>query len=155
VVALQPPHLLNAPALQYIGLRPDKILLLRPKLTADALWSAEQVLKSGTCGALVFWQEHVRQESLRRLQVAAKSGDALFFVVRPVIRAGDPSPAELRLTVRPCSGGVSIEVIKRKGPSMANNLIIELRPSPVLLSPHGKAVRVLPSTSTELAEAQL
>ena len=119
-----------------------QVLLLRPRLSADALWSAEQILKAGSCGALIFWQEAIRAESLRRLQLAARSGHTLFFVVRPLIRATDPSPAELRLTIRPSADGVTVEVIKRKGPSMAGNVKIELRPSPLLLSPHRRAARV-------------
>jgi cell division inhibitor SulA/protein ImuA len=155
VAVLRPPHLLNAAALQYIGLPLDKILLVRPKLTADALWSAEQILKTGSCGALLFWQEQVRPESLRRLQVAAKSGEALFFVMRPLARAGDSSPAELRLTVRPCESGVSVSVIKRKGPSMDGSVSVELRPSPVLLSPHARVKRPVRSTVRELADARV
>jgi protein ImuA len=153
VAILQPPRVLNATALQYIGLPVDKMLLVRPKLTADALWAAEQILKAGTCGALVFWQEHLRQESLRRLQLAARSSEMLFFVVRPLARALDSSPAELRLTVRPCEGGVSVEVVKRKGPSMNGSVSVELRPSPVLVSPHGRAMRGAPRTVTQLANA--
>jgi cell division inhibitor SulA/protein ImuA len=154
VAVLQPPHTLNAVALQYIGLSLDKILLVRPKLTADALWSAEQILKTGSCGALLFWQEQVRPESLRRLQVAAKSGEALFFMVRPLARAGDASPAELRLTVLSCEGGVSVSVIKRKGPSMDSSVAVELRPSPILLSPHGRVRRPVQAMVRELADAR-
>lgn len=154
IAVLQPPHLLNAAALPYVGVPTEKIILLRPKLTADALWSAEQILKAGTCGALIFWQENIRTESLRRLQVVAKACNALFFVIRPLARAVDPSPAELRLTVRPCEGGVSIEVIKRKGRTMAGSLVIELRPSSILLSPHGRVRRAARSAAAEMAKAQ-
>ncbi|MGP8431812.1 translesion DNA synthesis-associated protein ImuA [Paraburkholderia fungorum] len=150
VAFLQPPQLLNALALPHIGVPVDKVLVLRPRLSADALWSAEQILKAGSCGALIFWQEAIRADSLRRLQLAARSGSTLFFVVRPLIRATDPSPAELRLTVRPSAEGVRVEVIKRKGPSMAGNLTIELRPSPLLLSPHRRTARVTPGKALEL-----
>jgi SOS-response cell division inhibitor, blocks FtsZ ring formation len=147
---LRPPQQLNAIALPHIGVPVDKVLLLRPRLSTDALWSAEQILKAGSCGALIFWQEAIRAESLRRLQLAARSGHTLFFVVRPLIRATDPSPAELRLTVRPSAEGVTVEVIKRKGPSMAGNVTIELRPSPLLLSPHRRAARVTPGAAMAL-----
>jgi hypothetical protein len=42
------------------------------------LWSAEQILRAGTCGALLFWQRHIRSESLRRLLLAARAGETLF-----------------------------------------------------------------------------
>ena len=155
VAFLQPPHLINAASTQYMGLPLDKTLVLRPKLSADALWAAEQILKSGTCGALVFWQEHVRPESLRRLQLAAKSGETLFFVVRPLATAIDPSPAELRVSVRPCEDGVSVEVVKRKGPSMDRRLSIKLRPSPVLPSRHARVTRTVRPTVTEPVDAHV
>jgi len=49
--------------------------------------AAEQVLKSGTCGALLFWQNHMRSESLRRLHIAAQQGETQFFQIRPLATA--------------------------------------------------------------------
>jgi cell division inhibitor SulA/protein ImuA len=91
---------------------------------------------------------------LRRLQVAAKSGETLFFLVRPIAAAADPSPAELRLTLRPAETGVRVEVIKRKGPSLTDPLEIELRPAASLVSPHGRLRRAARTgVALETAEA--
>lgn len=136
VALLQPPHLPNAQGLDWIGVAPSQVLLLRPANTADALWTAEQVLKAGTCAALLFWQQHIRADSLRRLHLAAKSADTLFIVLRPLAAAADPSPAELRLALRPVEEGVQVDILKRKGPAMAAPLSITLVQSPVLWSPH-------------------
>lgn len=141
IAILNPVQKPNGLGLAYIGVPIDKVLMLTPASTADTLWSAEQILRAGTCGALLLWQQHVRNESLRRLQLAAKSADTLFVLFRPLAAAADPSPAELRLTLRAAEAGVSIEILKRKGPTMTDRIFVELRPAPILTSPHGRVRR--------------
>ncbi|WP_438390875.1 translesion DNA synthesis-associated protein ImuA [Caballeronia sp. DA-9] len=146
IAFVQPPHIPNAPAFAYLGVPLDKLLQLRATKMADALWSAEQILKTGSCGALVFWQQHARPESLRRLHLAAQSSETLFLMVRPLACAPDSSPATLRLAVRPAGSGIAVDIIKRKGPIRAERLSVTLQPSPILMSPHAR-VRRHPSTA--------
>ena len=40
----------------------------------DALWAAEQCLRSGSCGAVLCWPHKADDRALRRLQVAAETG---------------------------------------------------------------------------------
>lgn len=127
VVLLQPPHPPQALALAAIGIPPESALWLRAERTADALWAAEQVLRSGSCGALLLWQNQVRPESLRRLSLAAQAGETLFFMMRPMHAAQDPSPAPLRLALRPRDGGLEVNFVKRRGP---------LRDEPLFLPMH-------------------
>jgi len=141
IALLQPPQIPNALAFAYLGMNPAQVMWLRAQKSADALWSAEQVLKTGSCGALVFWQQHIRTESLRRLQLAAQSSETLFVVVRPLASAPDSSPASLRIAVRPAEGGVAIDIIKRKGPTSSQRLLVAIEPSPILLSPHTRTRR--------------
>lgn len=141
VALLQPPHEPSAQGLAHVGIPPEKLLLLRPPTMSDALWCAEQVLKAGSCGALLFWQQHIRLDSLRRLHLAAKTSETLFFLLRPLSAAIDASPAELRLTVQPAAQGARVEIIKRKGPSAAESLLLDLQVSPILLSRHGRSSR--------------
>lgn len=136
IALLAPPQTPNALGWRYLGLPPDKLLLLNARKTADALWSAEQILKSGSCGALLFWQQHIRGESLRRLVLAAQTSETLFVLLRPLAAAMDSSPATLRLAVRPTDNGVSVDVIKRKGPIRKERVVIAVSPSPILLSPY-------------------
>jgi protein ImuA len=79
---LQPPHRVQPAALAWWGLPALNISVLRAAKTADALWAAEQVLRAGTCAVLIFWQSHVRPESLRglHLEVASfvRTGSASF-----------------------------------------------------------------------------
>jgi protein ImuA len=126
VALLQPPHTPQAIALAAMGVPPAAALWLRANRTADALWAAEQVLRSGSCGALLFWQTQIRSDSLRRLHLAAQAGETLFFMMRPIAAAQDPSPAPLRLGLRPKAGGLEIEFVKRQGPRRDEPLFLPM-----------------------------
>jgi cell division inhibitor SulA/protein ImuA len=145
VALLQAPHVPNSLAFSYLGLPLDKLIQLRAPKTADALWCAEQVLRARSCGALVFWQQHIRAEALRRLHLAAQATETLFLLVRPLASAADASPATLRLAVRSADGGIVVDVVKRRGPIRNETLSVALQPSPILLSPYGRTRRHSPA----------
>ena len=146
IVLLQPPHAPQALALAALGLAPSQLIWIRSSRGADALWAAEQVLRSGSCGALLLWQNHARGESLRRLHLAAQSGETLFFLMRPLAAAQDASPAPLRLSLRPAAGGIDIGFVKRRGPQRDAPLFLPLTPS--LLQRHAFVDRPLPAPAT-------
>lgn len=146
IVLLQPPHPPQALALAALGIPPSQLIWVRAGRGSDALWAAEQVLRSGSCGAVLFWQNHARGETLRRLHLAAQSGETLFFMLRPLGAAQDSSPAPLRLSLRPAAGGVSIEFVKRRGPLRDAPLFLPLTPS--LLQRHATMDRPLPAPVT-------
>jgi len=125
IVLLQPPHIPHIAAWRDWGLSPQKLLWIRTKRQADALWSAEQVLRNGSCGALLFWQTSMRHESLRRLQLAAQASDTLCWLMRPLAMADAPSPAPLRLALRPHPEGLRVDVLKRRGPSCTAPLLLQ------------------------------
>ena len=146
IVLLQPPHPPQALALAALGLAPSQLIWIRSSRISDALWAAEQVLRSGSCGAVLFWQHHARGETLRRLHLAAQSGETLFFMLRPLAAAQDSSPAPLRLSLRPAPGGLDIEFVKRRGPQRDAPLFLPLTPS--LLQRHATLDRALPAPVT-------
>lgn len=125
VVILGSPHELIAPGLDQAGIDVGRVLLVRADKPADRLWSAEQILKSGCVGALVSWQPMAKAEHLRRLQVAASTGEGLVFVFRPASTRHEPSPAPLRLACAPAPFGcLSVEVFKRRGPAAASAVLL-------------------------------
>jgi len=65
----------------------------------DALWAAEQCLRSGCLGAVLAWPRQADDRALRRLQVAADGGRTPGFVFRALREAANPSPAALRIAV--------------------------------------------------------
>ncbi|CAM2158439.1 protein ImuA (plasmid) [Pararobbsia alpina] len=142
IAVVQPPHTVQPVAFSHRGLDAKRLTVLRAPKTADALWATEQVLRTGTFGAVMFWQQYVRPESLRRLHLAAQSGgESVFFPFRPLAAARDTSPAPLRLSLTPADVGISISFVKRRGPARDEPLVVSLSPSPVLLSRHGSLDR--------------
>jgi len=146
IVLLQPPHEPQALALAALGIEPSQLLWVRSGARAsDALWAAEQILRSGCCGALLLWQQHARGETLRRLHLAAQSGETLFCMLRPLAAAQEASPAPLRLSLKPAAGGIDIGFVKRRGPQRDAPLFLPLTPS--LLQRHAPLDRSIPATA--------
>lgn len=141
IALVQPPHIPDGLGLRYIGLSLDRLLQIKPPKATDALWSAEQILRAGSCGALILWAQHAQSSSLRRLHLAAQSSETLFIMVRPLTAAQDSSPALLRLALRPAAEGLIVDIVKRRGPIRAEPLSISLQPTPVLFSRHARLSR--------------
>jgi protein ImuA len=142
IALLQPPHLPQIAAWTAWGLPADRLLWIKTTRSTDALWSAEQILRNGSCGALLFWQQQVRAESLRRLHLAAQGTEILFWMLRPLACTQDASPSPLRLALRPAMGGIDIEIVKRRGPRRDESLFLRLDGMPA-----GPALSPTPTTS--------
>jgi len=150
VLLIQPPHVLQPLALSWWGVDPDRLILLRAPRLADACWAAEQALQAATCRLVLLWPQAgpragLRPDTLRRLNLAAQAGSALFFVFRAAGEADQSSPAPLRLALAPAPGGVLVTFIKRRGPRRDEPLFVPLRPSPVLLDHDVRLDRRVPA----------
>ncbi len=115
IVLVAPPYIPYPQAWLAAGVDLRQLVVIEAS-TRDALWAAEQCLRSGSCGAVVCWPGMVDDRALRRLQVAAETGQTLAFACRPQQAAANPSPAALRIAVdtRPaqlrvlkCRGGLA------------------------------------------------
>ena len=114
VVVVAPPYMPYAPGWEARGVVMSCVDIVNAD-PRDALWAAEQCLRSGSCAAVLAWPAHADDRALRRLQVAADTGKALAFVFRDRRHAAHASPAALRLEletqpslqvrVRKCRGG--------------------------------------------------
>ena len=124
IALLQPPHLPQIAAWREWGLRAEQLFWVRAPRHADVLWSAEQILRNGSCSALLLWQDTIRHESLRRLQLAAQASDMLCWLLRPLSTATEASPAPLRIAMHPLAGGVQLEIRKRRGPPCGAPLVL-------------------------------
>ena len=110
-----PPHTPYAPALAEAGIDLSRQLLVNPPDTEcvrDALWAAEQALRSGSCGAVLVWADPEQDAWIRRLSLAAAAGDSICLLFRPAEAATRASAAALRIKVAPrrllilkCRGG--------------------------------------------------
>lgn len=135
---VNPPHLPYAPALSLAGVPLEACLVVRPASAEDALWSADQALRSGACGAALFWLPGKTDYAwLRRLQMAAESGRTLAVLFRPASDAVHATPAHLRVVVSQGEGLARITLPKRRGPPLARPIAIRLsgRPAPTAPAP--------------------
>ena len=126
-----PPHVPYAPALAARGVHVARLLLIRDVSSEQALWAAEQVLKSGAASLLLAWPGQSRGRSLqtaqlRRLQLAAEQGDCIGVLFRPLRDAAAASPAALRLRVRPAPLGLEVEVLRRRGSWAGGSCIVSM-----------------------------
>lgn len=98
IVLVDPPLLPYAPAWRDAGVALSRLQVVRAS-GRDALWAAEQCLRSGACAAVLCWPQRADDRALRRLQVAAESGQCLGFALREMRAALNPSPAALRIAI--------------------------------------------------------
>jgi hypothetical protein len=115
VVWLAPPHLPYAPALAAAGINLAQLAVVRAPGRRDALWAAEQALRSGSCHALLGWFRRASYDELRRLAVAAEGSGALIALFRPREVAAESSPACLRLALEPENDMLTVRILKRRG----------------------------------------
>ena len=105
---------------------------------ADLLWALEQTLKSGHAGAVLAWLPvNLRADALRRLQLAAQAQAGPVFLFRDALARSRPSAAPLRLLLQPAGvDGLSLRLLKRRGPLLAQPLRLQLPP---VLAPQQQA----------------
>jgi hypothetical protein len=124
VVWLAPPHLPDAPALAAAGVDLANLVVVRTPGRRDALWAAEQVLRSGSCQALLAWLRRPGYRELRRLALAAQGGPAWVTLFRPPEAARETSPAALRIAIEPEGGALALRILKRRGAPAATPLLV-------------------------------
>jgi protein ImuA len=127
IVWLAPPHLPYAPALAAGGIDLAHLAIVRAPGRRDALWAAEQVLRAGSCHALLAWFPSARYEELRRLAVAAEGSRAWVTLFRPPQAAQSASPASLRLSLDAAADALSVQILKRRGAPAAAPLVLPVK----------------------------
>jgi cell division inhibitor SulA/protein ImuA len=130
VAWIAPPYLPYAPAIAQAGIRLDRCMVVRPATREDALWAAEQALKSGACGAVLLWNETQRAEAheyawMRRLQLAAQAGDAMAVLYRSTAAQRQSTPAHLRVVLAREEGVLKVRIPKRRGPPLTRSIALQ------------------------------
>ncbi len=110
-----PPHIPYAPALAAAGVSLARILMVRTRRSRDALWAAEQAMRSGTCRAVLLWSEQADTRHLRRLQLAAEEGQCWAVIVRPESVQAQASPAAVRLRLVSDEDATHFDLLKVRG----------------------------------------
>ena len=125
-VFIAPPFIPYAPLLAARGIDTQQVLLVHPQNRKDLLWATEQALRSTTCSAVFSWlgaQDYSYSE-LRKLQLAAGSGDSLAVLFRPNQASHNHAPASLRLQMREYR---KVHILKQRGGNQA--IDVELSPA--------------------------
>jgi cell division inhibitor SulA len=98
ILWISPPYLLYAPALIQAGINTEQVLVVKLDTSCkDALWSMEKALQTENCGLVLAWQNWLPTKVLRRLQLAAETGDTLGVLFKHHDSEHSPSPIRLRI----------------------------------------------------------
>ncbi|OEF04022.1 translesion DNA synthesis-associated protein ImuA [Vibrio genomosp. F10] len=114
-VFIQPPGYLCAEQLEAEGIDNKNVLIISPHNHQQALWAAEQCLRSGACSRVFLWNTDLEVHQARRLQVASEEGDCLQFIFRPPQKGRFSLPVNLSMTLFPHRNGLEVTITKRKG----------------------------------------
>ncbi|WLG54309.1 translesion DNA synthesis-associated protein ImuA [Pseudomonas extremorientalis] len=125
IVLVAPPYTPYPHAWQNAGVDLRLLSVIQAE-ERDALWAVEQCLRSGSCGAVLCWPRKSDDRALRRLQVAAETGQTLAFAWRALSESVNSSPAALRLAVE--AKPAQVRVLKCRG-GLAH-------PTPIALAGH-------------------
>jgi hypothetical protein len=128
------PYLPYAPALAQAGVPLDRMLVVRPATREDALWTAEQAMRSGACGAVLLWLANLKSGGkqtrsdeyawLRRLQMAAEAGRCMAIHFRSTAAEKLSTPAHLRVTLVREGRTLALGIPKRRGPPLVEPIRI-------------------------------
>jgi cell division inhibitor SulA len=126
IALVAPPHLPYAPAFARAGIDPTRVSVIEAKDEKDRWWAAEQVLRSDSAAALLFWPQSINDARLRRLTVAAQDSATLAFLFAGAERAALPSPASLRIRLSAAGEKLRLDVFKRRGGVIGKPLQIDV-----------------------------
>lgn len=144
------PHLPYAPALARAGLPLSRCIVTRPADREDALWAAEQALKSGACGAVLLWMERFAEEYawLRRLQMASHAGRSMAVLFRSSAAERHSTPAHLRVVASREARRFQLRIAKRRGPPLAHPIVLDLPGQPTIAVPSPACLPTTPAAAT-------
>ncbi len=143
VLWVDPPFIPYAPALELAGVSLYYTHVVRSDKAEDALWALEQSLRTGTCAAVLAWPRNPTPPQLRRLQLAAETGDCAAFLFRPATVAGQTSPAALRLLLTPEARALKLDVIKCRGRFFSRPIRLPLPPAHTDATAHRRRLEPL------------
>lgn len=99
IVLVAPPYIPFAPAWAAAGIGLPQLQIVQADDDRNVLWVAEQCLRSAACAAVLCWPHQADARALRRLQLAAETGQCQGFAMRPTHVVAQPSMAALRILI--------------------------------------------------------
>lgn len=116
-ILVDPPWAPYPPAMRGHDVDLGRLLLVRTRTPEESLWACEQALRGLHGGVVLAWPQNRTAgfARLRRLQLAARTGQKLAFLFRPATAAGGASPAALRLHLHADEQNLHVHVLKCRG----------------------------------------
>ena len=115
LVFIAPPAQVNALMLLQAAIPLDNLLIISSQKPQESLWAAEQCLKSGSCFAVLLWQQLLAVHQVKRLKQAATTGNAVQIIFRSPHSVDLALPVSLSLALEAQSSGLKIKVKKQQG----------------------------------------
>jgi len=143
-VFIHPPGYLCAEQLHHFGLDTNKVLMISPNNEHQALWAAEQCLRSGACSNVLLWHPELEVHQARRLQVASERGNCLHFLFKTAPKSLFSLPVSLSMTLLPHPMGIEVTITKRKGGWPQGSFVIDMSANWPNLTLQPKAPVVIP-----------
>jgi len=128
LVFIAPPLQVNGEMLAEQGFDLKQVLLLTPEKAQDALWAAEQCLKSECCMAVISWNEQLDVSHIKRLQIASKQGKAIQLIFRQQGELLSSLPVTMALTLQARPNALQIQMNKRIGGWQHRTLDLNMSP---------------------------
>lgn len=127
LVLIAPPMQINAEMLAEYGFALDQVLVIQPNSADQALWSAEQCLKSGCCHSVLLWHGALEIHQVKRLQMASEKGDCVQFMFRQKHQISLSLPVPLAIKLSAQKQGVGLQITKRRGGWSADSFAINMQ----------------------------
>lgn len=101
IVVIDLEQTFHPPAAFGMGVDLERLVVVRPKNAADAIWALDQSLRNPAVAAACATLPRLDPRDFRRLQLAAEQGNTTGHLLRPLSVRGQPSWADFQLLVQP------------------------------------------------------
>ncbi|MDH5936950.1 translesion DNA synthesis-associated protein ImuA [Vibrio splendidus] len=125
-IFINPPGKICAEFFSSQGIELENILVIQPQRDLDALWAAEQCLKSGACHSVLLWGADLEIHQTKRLQAASETGKCLQFHFKATSHNQLSLPVSLSMKLSSHAQGLKVEVTKRKGNWSYGSFILDM-----------------------------
>ncbi|UQV20683.1 translesion DNA synthesis-associated protein ImuA [Vibrio sp. J383] len=125
-IFINPPGKICAEFFNSQGIELENILVIQPQRDLDALWAAEQCLKSGACHSVLLWGADLEIHQTKRLQAASETGKCLQFHFKATSHNQLSLPVSLSMKLSSHAQGLKVEVTKRKGSWSYGSFILDM-----------------------------
>jgi len=126
---INPPFIPYAPALSNQNLVLDKMVIVRSRSLQETVWSAQQAMVSQACAAVLVWlPQKTLSTEIRKLNLAAKTGNCWGFIFRAQSLQEQPSAAVLRIVMQIKQRKQALSIIKQPGGWGGQHVYLDLFP---------------------------